>query len=194
LLDKDTMTAISSAELPGDEVALADFERLLLPHLHAAYNLACWLTRNNQNAEDLVQEAYLRAWKSFDGFAGGDGRAWLLSIVRNTCYTWLQRNATGNLDAVFDEEIHSGETDTLNPETELLQSQDKQLLRQAVEELPLQFREVLIMRELEGLSYREIADLAGLPVGTVMSRLARARRRLQQALAGSMERAVPAAL
>lgn len=177
------MTASSKAELPGDDLALADFERLVLPHLNAAYNLACWLTRNNQSAEDMVQEAYLRAWKSFDSFAGGDGRAWLLSIVRNTCYTWLQRNVTSNLDAVFDEEIHSGETDALNPETELLQNQDKQLLRQAVEELPLQFREVLIMRELEGLSYREIADLAGLPVGTVMSRLARARKRLQIRLA-----------
>jgi RNA polymerase sigma factor (sigma-70 family) len=182
-VDKDTMTASSKAELPGDDLALADFERLFLPHLNAAYNLACWLTRNNQSAEDMVQEAYLRAWKSFDSFAGGDGRAWLLSIVRNTCYTWLQRNVTSNLDAVFDEEIHSGETDALNPETELLQNQDKQLLRQAVEELPLQFREVLIMRELEGLSYREIADLAGLPVGTVMSRLARARKRLQIRLA-----------
>jgi RNA polymerase sigma factor (sigma-70 family) len=184
----DTMTASLTGEAPQGEVALTSFERLLLPHLKAAYNLASWLTRGDHNAEDLVQEAYLRAWKSFDSFAGGDGRAWLLSIVRNTCYTWLQRNGPGKLDEVFDEEIHGGESDALNPETALLRSQDRQLLRQAVEELPLEFREVLIMRELEGLSYREIADVAALPLGTVMSRLARARKQLQLRLADAEKR------
>jgi len=179
------MTASLTREPGLEGVALTAFERLLLPHLNAAYNLARWLTRDDQNAEDLVQEAYLRAWKSFDSFAGGDGRAWLLSIVRNTCYTWLQRDGTGKLDAVFDEEIHSDESDALNPETALLQDLDRQLLRQALEELPPGFREVLIMRELEGLSYREIAEVAALPLGTVMSRLARARRRLQLSLASN---------
>ena len=176
------MTASLIEQPDAEEAALPAFERLLLPHLSAAYNLARWLTGDNQNAEDLVQEAYLRAWKSFDSFTGSDGRAWLFSIVRNTCYSWLRRNGPGKLDDVFDEEIHSDENETLNPETVLLQNQDRQLLREAVEELPLEFREVLIMRELEGLSYREIADAAALPVGTVMSRLARARKRLQMRL------------
>ena len=176
------MTASLIEQPDTEEATLPAFERLLLPHLSAAYNLARWLTGDNQNAEDLVQEAYLRAWKSFDSFTGSDGRAWLFSIVRNTCYTWLRRNGPGKLDDVFDEEIHSDENETLNPETVLLQNQDRQLLREAVEELPLEFREVLIMRELEGLSYRQIADAAGLPVGTVMSRLARARKRLQMRL------------
>ncbi|HEV2379360.1 MAG TPA: sigma-70 family RNA polymerase sigma factor [Terriglobia bacterium] len=171
------MAAESKAE------RLSSFERLLMPHLGAAYNLARWLTCDDQNAEDLVQDAYLRALKAFDAFRGGDGRAWLLSIVRNTCYTWLRQTGPGRLDAVFDEEIHSAEGDALHPEAVLLEAQDRQLLKQALEELPLEFREVLIMRELEGLSYKEIADVAALPLGTVMSRLARARKRLQLCLA-----------
>lgn len=176
------MAASSKGEPSEGEGRLASFERLILPHLNAAYNLARWLTHNDHDAEDLVQEAYLRALRSFEGFLGGDGRAWLLTIVRNTCYTWLRQNTTNKLDAVFDEEIHSGQSDGSSPETLLLESLDNQLLKQALEELPLEFREVLIMRELEGLSYREIADVADLPVGTVMSRLARARKRLQQQL------------
>jgi RNA polymerase sigma-70 factor (ECF subfamily) len=177
------MTASVKGELSGGEGTAAFFERLFLPHLNAAYNLARWLTHDDQNAEDLVQEAYLRAWKSLNGFAGGDGRSWLLSIVRNTCYTWLQRDRPSRVDAAFNEEIHSGESDGSSPETALLQSLDRQLLKQALEELPLEFREVLIMRELEGLSYKEIADVADIPVGTVMSRLARARQRLQRRIA-----------
>ena len=179
------MAARSRGELSGGESGLSSFERLLLPHLDAAYNLARWLTRNDDDAEDMVQEAYLRALKSFDGFLGGDGRTWLLTIVRNTCYTWLRQNRPNKLDTVFDEEIHSGESDGSSPEAALLQNQDRQLLKQALEELPLGFREVLIMRELEGLSYKEIVDVAGLPLGTVMSRLARARKRLQLGLAAS---------
>ncbi|HLY59173.1 MAG TPA: sigma-70 family RNA polymerase sigma factor [Terriglobia bacterium] len=162
---------------------MASFERAVLPHLDAAYNLARWLTHNDDDAQDQVQEAYLRALKSFDGFLGGDGRAWILTIVRNTCYTWLRQNTRNKLEAVFDEEIHSVESDDSSPETLLLESLDSQLLKQALEELPLEFREVLILRELEGLSYKEISDVAGLPLGTVMSRLARARKRLQQCLA-----------
>jgi len=170
----------AKGELSGGEGAAAFFERLFLPHLNAAYNLARWLTPDDQSAEDLVQEASLRAWKSFDGFAGGDGRPWLLSIVRNT---WLQRSRPAKVDAAFDEEIPSNGSDGSNPEAALLQNLDRQLLKRALEELPLEFREVLIMRELEGLSYKEIADVADLPVGTVMSRLARARQRLQRGLA-----------
>ncbi|MFN7943870.1 MAG: sigma-70 family RNA polymerase sigma factor [Blastocatellia bacterium] len=167
---------------------LARFEQAVLPHLDAAYNLARWLTRNDHDAEDVVQEAYLRALKFFGGFRGGDGRAWLLTIVRHTCYTWLAQNRKHELTADADEEAQEVESHDPNPETALLQSMDQQMLKQALEALPVEFREVIILRELEGLSYKEIADLASLPVGTVMSRLARARRRLQQDLTERMNR------
>ena len=184
----EVMMAERSKREPSEgEDRAASFERLLLPHLNAAHNLARWLTRNDQDAEDIVQEAYLRALKSFDGFLGTDARPWLLTIVRNTCYTWLKRNKANKLDTVFEEDTHSVQDDGFNPETLLQKSPDSRLLRQALEELPLEFREVLIMRELEGLSYREIAEVAGLPLGTVMSRLARARKQLQQRLARGAE-------
>ena len=166
---------------------LARFEQTVLPHLNAAYNLARWITRNDHDAEDLAQEACLRAFKAFDGFHAADGRAWLLVIVRNTCYTWLQQNRSRELTTVFDEEIHSVESDAGDPETLLLRSADKRLLQEALEQLPLEFREALILRELEGLSYKEIAEVAGIPVGTVMSRLARARKHLQQCLSDRMK-------
>jgi RNA polymerase sigma-70 factor (ECF subfamily) len=164
-----------------EEHPLARFDQAVLPHLDAAFNLARWLTRNDHDADDVVQEAYLRALQFFGGFHGGDGRAWLLTIVRNTCYTWLQKNRPRELTAVFEEQIHGGSA-ALNPEKLLLQSEDRQLIRQALEELPLEFREVMVLRELEGLSYKEIATITGIPLGTVMSRLARARDRLQQTL------------
>jgi len=186
------MTASGSQGVPFRGAGkLASFEDLLLPHLNAAYNLARWLTRNDQNADDLVQDAYLRAWKSFAGFNGGDGRAWLLTIVRNTCYTWLQRNRASELMTSFDEEMHSTSSHASNPEALLLQSANGDLLKKALQELPADFREVVIMREVEGLSYREIASISGVPVGTVMSRLARARARLQQVWARPIEQAVP---
>jgi len=153
-----------------------------VPHLAAAYNLARWLTRNDHDAEDLVQEAYLRAFKSFDGFRGGDGRGWILAIVRNTCYTWLQQNRSQELADVFDEEVHTVDDPSRNPEAALLQGVSAQLLREALEKLPVEFREILVLRELEGMSYREIANLAGIPVGTVISRLARGREHLQREL------------
>ena len=156
---------------------LAHFDQVVLPHLDAAYNLARWLTRNDADAEDVAQEACLRAFKYFGGFHGGDSRAWLLTIVRNTCYTWLQQNRAHELTTVFDEETHSVEGD--NPEMKLLERADTQSLKKALEELPTEFREVVILRELEGLSYKEIAGIADVPIGTVMSRLARARKRLQ---------------
>jgi RNA polymerase sigma factor (sigma-70 family) len=165
---------------------LARFEQTILPHLDAAYNLARWLTRNEHDAEDMVQEAYLRAFKFFDAFHGVDGRAWLLTIVRNTCYTWLQQNRAREITTVFDEEIHSidVDSDTSNPATLALQSADHQTLRQALDELPMEFREVVVLRDLEGFSYKEIADIANIPTGTVMSRLARARERLKNILCG----------
>jgi RNA polymerase sigma factor (sigma-70 family) len=158
------------------------FEEAVLPHLDAAYNLARWLTRNTQDAEDVVQEAYLRAFRFFGGFHGGNARAWLLKIVRNTCYTWLHQNRTHQATDLFDEQIHTDVAESRNPETLLLQRADGQLLNRALEELPTDFREVLVLLELEGLSYKEIAEVLGIPIGTVMSRLARARRRLRESL------------
>ncbi len=169
----------------ADPNQLKSFEEAMVPHLPAAYNLARWLARNDHDAEDLVQEAYLRALRSFDGFRGGDGRAWLLTIVQNTCYTWLRQHRMEDLTELFDEEIHTLERDSSNPETLLLGTADAQLLRQALQELPVEFREVLVLRELEGMSYREIADFMSIPVGTVMSRLARGRERLERQLAHS---------
>jgi RNA polymerase sigma-70 factor (ECF subfamily) len=166
-----------------DDVKRARFERAIAPHLDAAYNLARWLTGKDHDAEDVVQEAYLRAFQFLDGFRGGDGRAWLLAIVRNTCYTWLERNRAGPAMAAFEEDRHSSPDDALDPEKLLLRKEDRRLLREALEELPVEFREVLVLRELEGFSYKEIAGIANVPIGTVMSRLARARDRLQQLLA-----------
>jgi RNA polymerase sigma factor (sigma-70 family) len=166
---------------------LASFEKAVLPHLDAAYNLARWLTRNDADAEDVVQEAYLRAFRFFGGFHGENGRAWLLGIVRNTSYTWMQRNRSTELNMPLDDEPHEVKDNDLNPEELLLQKADAQMLRQAVEELPLEFREVLVLRELEELSYKQIAVVADLPLGTVMSRLARARNRLQQILASQRQ-------
>lgn len=163
----------------------ARFEQAVLQHLNAAYNLARWLVRNDADAEDLVQEATLRAFKFFGGFHGGDGRSWLLTIVRNTCYTWLQQNRARDLTTAFDEETHS--SDVANPETIMLAGADRQMLKEALEELPVEFREAIVLRELEGLSYKEIAMIADVPVGTVMSRLARARRRLQESLTNRVE-------
>jgi RNA polymerase sigma factor (sigma-70 family) len=162
---------------------LASFEKAVLPHLDAAYNLARWLTRNDADAEDVVQEAYLRAFRFFGGFHGEDGRAWLLGIVRNTSYTWMQRNRSPELNMSLDDEVHDVKSDDLNPEALLLRKADAEVLRHAVEELPLEFREVLVLRELDEMSYKQIAAVADIPLGTVMSRLARARKRLQQILA-----------
>jgi RNA polymerase sigma-70 factor, ECF subfamily len=169
---------------------LARFEQAVLPHLAAAYNLARWLTRDEHDAEDVVQDAYVRALTFFDSFHGGDSRAWLLTIVRHTCYTWLQRHRGHELATAFDDERHSGAREASNPETLLLQHANQQLLRQALETLPVELREVVVLRELEGLSYKEIAGVADLPLGTVMSRLSRARKRLQAWLADRLQREV----
>jgi RNA polymerase sigma factor (sigma-70 family) len=164
------------------------FEQTVLPHLDAAYNLARWLTQNDHDADDVVQEAYLRALQFFDSFRGGEGRAWLLTIVRNTCYTWLRKNSTQKTTEPFDEELHTAGQDSRNPETAAIESADRRMLQTALEELPVEFREVLILRELEGLSYQEIAAVVGIPTGTVMSRLARARQRLGRQLANHLNK------
>jgi RNA polymerase sigma factor (sigma-70 family) len=168
--------------LPTKE-QLRAFEAAVLPHLDAAYNLARWLIRNDHDSEDLVQEAYLRAFKFFGGFQGGDARAWLLAVVRNVCYTWLKKRQTRGATTAFDEEVHSGEGDAYNPERLALQHADREVLRDALEELPVAYREVIVLRELEGCSYKDIAVIADIPIGTVMSRLTRARKRLEEHLA-----------
>jgi RNA polymerase sigma-70 factor (ECF subfamily) len=160
----------------------ARFEQVVMPHLDAAYNLARWLVRNPQDAEDMVQEAYLRAFKFFGGFQGGDARAWLLKIVRNTSYSFLEKNRPAALAEEFDEKVHVQEVPVPDVETRMVRSVDSRMLNDALGELPLNFREVLVLRELEGLSYKEIAELIGVPIGTVMSSLARGRERLREAL------------
>ena len=167
------------------------FEDTVLPHLNAAYNLARWLTRNDQDAEDVVQEAYLRAWKFFGSFRGGESRPWLLTIVRRTCYTWLQHHRAQEPVIACDDERQSVASAEANPETLLLHRGNAQELRQALEALPLEFREVIILRELEDCSYKEIAAIADVPLGTVMSRLARARQRLQHWLVSQTQGGLP---
>jgi RNA polymerase sigma-70 factor (ECF subfamily) len=163
-----------------------NFEQDVLPHLDAAYNLARWLMRNDQDAQDVVQESYLRAFRFFSGFRGGDARAWLMKIVRNTCYTWLHANRPLQDAAEFDENVSPTDYHAPNPEELLLQNDRGNLLHQALENLPASLREVLVLREIEGMSYRDIADITGVPLGTVMSSLSRARGRLRQALTSVM--------
>jgi RNA polymerase sigma-70 factor (ECF subfamily) len=178
----------------GSEDDQARFRRVVLPHLGDAYALARWLTGSRADAEDVVQEACLRAFKFIESFHGDDGRAWLLGIVRNTYYTWLKRNKVAMLAVPFDEEsFDSGELEasgdrSANPLEQLLQEKDaKRLVNAALERLPEEFREAVVLRELEGLSYKEIAAIAGIPLGTVMSRLARARKLLLQYLRQAQE-------
>jgi RNA polymerase sigma-70 factor (ECF subfamily) len=165
---------------------LTNFEQDVLPHIDAAYNLARWLTRNDQDAQDVAQEAYLRAFRFFPGFRGGDARAWLLKIVRNTFYTWSNGNRPLQDAAEFDENVFPPDSHAPNPEEVVLQNDSDTLVRKALEMLPANAREVLILRELEGMSYKEIADITGMPVGTVMSSLSRARGRLRQVLTNLM--------
>ena len=162
---------------------LTSFEEVMLPHLDAAHNLARWLLRNEQDAQDVVQEAFLRAFKSFGGFHGSNGRAWLLTIVRNTSYTLLKKNRAIDLTTTFDEEIHATGHDSASPAAILEHAEDAELIRNAMDQLPTEFREILALRHQEGLSYKEIADIAQIPPGTVMSRLARARAKLKEYLA-----------
>jgi RNA polymerase sigma-70 factor (ECF subfamily) len=164
------------------------FTECVLPHLDAAHNLARYLMRDAHEAEDAVQEAFLKAMRHFGSLRGLDGRAWLLSIVRNTCFTQLRRRRSGGERVEFDEELHSSGSEISAPETDLAISIAAESVREGLARLAAEFREVLVLRELEGLSYKEIAQVAGVPIGTVMSRLARGRRQLLLALsAGTKE-------
>ena len=170
----------------AEPAELASFEQAMLPHLDAAHNLARWLLRNEQDAQDVVQEAYLRAFKSFSGFHGSNGRAWLLTIVRNTAYTLLKKNRAVDLTTTFDEESHAVGHESVTPARILEHAEDAELIKNAMDELPAEFREILILRHQESLSYNEIGATLKIPIGTVMSRLARARGKLKEYLAARM--------
>ena len=166
----------------GDE--RTRFATVVVPHLGDAFALARWLTGNRADAEDVVQEASLRAYRAISGFADGNARAWVLTIVRHTAYTWLRRNRSASLVMVDDLEaverahVDPGDRDKATPETELIAKADAACLETAIADLPAPFKETLILRDVQGLDYREIAQITEVPIGTVMSRLARARRRL----------------
>ena len=161
---------------------LCRFEEQISPHLRSAYNLAKWLTRNHEDAEDVVQEAFLRAFSAFENLRGSDAKAWLLTIVRNTCLTWLKRNRNATAMIALQDQVEDPSEPSPDPEEMLFISIDREQVRRALEQLPLEFREVVVLREFEGLSYKEIAATVGVPLGTVMSRLSRGREWLRRLL------------
>jgi RNA polymerase sigma factor (sigma-70 family) len=163
-----------------DISTISGFEQVILPHLKAAYNLARYLCGDDDDASDLVQDACLKAFRFYDGFHGENGRAWFFTIIRNTFYTEIRQKKKRGVETVFDEEFHDTESDKADPETLFLKSENVKLVKDMLEQLPLEFREIIILREMEGFSYKEIAGIAGIPVGTVMSRLARARKELRK--------------
>ena len=169
----------------ADDEKRRRFERLVLPHLDAAYDLARWLTRDAAFAEEVAQEAFLRAYRFFDTFRGDEGRPWMLAIVRNTCFSMLEKEPPSGRFETFDEVVHGGAYDPLpSTEDEAIARQDAARVQEAVAVLPLEFRESIVLRELHGLSYKEIAAVTDVPIGTVMSRLARGRLLLAKALGG----------
>jgi RNA polymerase sigma-70 factor (ECF subfamily) len=166
--------------------ARRQFEQATLPHLDAAYNLARWLTQDEHGAEDVVQEAYYRAARYFDSFRGGDGRAWLLGVVRRASYDWLEKRRTQTAE-IYNENVHDPGDESSNPALLAIRQSDQACVRRALTELPVPLREAIVLRELEGLSYQQIAVVAAIPIGTVMSRIARARQQLQRRLAACSE-------
>ena len=164
--------------------APGDFELLVLPHRAAAYNLARWLLRHDQDAEDCVQESFYRAYRAFGQFRGEDAKGWLLAIVRNTCYLLIRQRRRAGFTAQFDEVIHSQSEEASAPEASEHDSLAQQLLPQALDRLPPQTRTIIVLREIEGRPYKDIKVLLGIPIGTVMSRLSRARSKLQQEVRG----------
>jgi len=182
-MQSDQRSIQSSAKITQltPPVARTAFEASVLPHLDAAYNLARWLLRNEDDAEDVVQDSYIKAFRFYDGFRGGNSRSWLLTIVRNACYTWLRQARPEDVTVPFDEDVH-GRDSGGGPEADVLRSANAQSLKDALERLPIGLREAIVLRELEGLSYAEIAAVADIPIGTVMSRLSRSRKRLREFL------------
>jgi RNA polymerase sigma-70 factor (ECF subfamily) len=175
------------AGVPED--ALETFERVVVPLLDDAYTLARWILRDEHDAQDAVQEAFLRAWRHWGGFRGGDPRPWLLTVVRNCCYTWRRaRRPQRETIEYVDEDHGSREGEAPGTDAGAIADGERETLRLALDQLGAEFREALVLREIEGLSYKEMARVIGAPIGTVMSRLARARRKLQEALgAGARE-------
>ena len=176
-----------ASDAPGSLTGLDDnarFRSVVMPHIDEAYRLAYWLTGNRTDAEDVVQDASMRAFRAIRNYAGGSARSWVLSIVRNTAYSWLRKNrpaavvTVDDLEAVELEQANPGDRDGDNPEAALIAKADADQLRSAIAALPTAFRETLVLRDIEGLDYREIAQATEVPIGTVMSRLARARHRL----------------
>ena len=177
--------ALCEFQLVNESIGSAEsrlrlFEEVILPHLNAAYNLARWLTHNEHDAQDVVQEAYLRAFRFFGSYKGGDGKSWLLEVVRNTCFTFHRREKRTLTSVEFDETTHTPSVTPSDAEEALVVAGKKTILKDCIEGLPDAFRGILVMRELEEMSYQQISDVAGLPPGTVMSRLSRARKRLEE--------------
>ncbi len=170
-----------------DTPKLALFEETIVPHLDAAYNLARWLARNDHDAEDIVQAASLRALRYFDGFKGGDGKAWLLAVVRNTWVTWNRRQKGPAAMVAFDERTHGRDNLQVDAESKVLQQAKLGSMHDCLETLASEYREVLVLRELEEMSYKDIAEVVSVPIGTVMSRLSRARSRLADCVTGRMK-------
>jgi len=176
-------SAASTADISTQREALPRFQHVILPHLDAAYNFARFLCRDADGAQDIVQEAFLRAYRNFEGYRGGDPRAWLFAIVRNCCHAWRQQNRR---KARYEQQLHDDDNDEGGdyqiaseedtPETAILRRSEQHRVRAVIDSLPQAMREILVLRELEDLSYREIAEIVDVPIGTVMSRLARARR------------------
>jgi RNA polymerase sigma factor (sigma-70 family) len=181
-LKSEARTKLKPDRVEG-RTSLALFEELALPHLDAVNNFARWLMRNDDEAQEVVQETFLRALRYFDSYRGSDAKAWLFAILRNTCSTWRSRRRQTGATEAFDERTHSPQTAMRDLEQEMIDADRLVTLRQYIEMLPLDYREVLIMRELEEMSYRQISEVMSIPVGTVMSRLSRARRRLGECVA-----------
>jgi RNA polymerase sigma-70 factor, ECF subfamily len=165
------------------------FERVVLPHLDDAYTLARYLLRDEHDAQDVVQDAVLRALRHFAGYREGDARAWLLAIVRNCCLTWQRQHRVDRIGLSLGDEVDAVVSESAGTDAAAIQRSERALLERAVATLPAEFREVIVLREVQDLSYREISDVVGVPIGTVMSRLARARRRLAVALGAGVKEA-----
>jgi RNA polymerase sigma-70 factor (ECF subfamily) len=170
------------------ESRLQRFERTVLAHLDAAYNLARWLVGEEAGAEDAVQDASLKALRFFDDCEGTATRAWFMAIVRNACYDWLRERRPRSLEEPFDEELHGAAPAAESPEAIAARASDARWVRAGIAALPVEFREVVVLRELEGLSYKEIGTIVKIPIGTVMSRLARGRDLLARALIAQSQR------